>query len=196
MFALGLRFKDRPEDPWTKRFNAFKAGDHGAVKAGAATLAYALKNANWKPRRRVILGAISSKDIELSSKSPVDALCRHLSVALDWEWRQDIIKKKPHKSLHTITASCHDRDAEVKDAYTVSALGDEPGMVMIIDEFVTRGATSGEIKRAFSKENPGWCFACIALAKTEGVGYWRDKGIVISNSHIPDSLLKVWEQNE
>lgn len=196
MYALGLRFKDLPDDPWTKRFNAFKVGDPSAVKAGAATLAFAMKHAPWKPRRRVILGAISSKDTKLSPKAPVFALCQYISNALDWEWRQEIVEKKRHKSLHTITTSGFDRDAAVKDVYAVTKLAGEPGTVMIFDDLVTRGATAGDIKRAFEQVNPGWNFASIALAKNERAGYWADKGVVISNSHMSGTLLNIWKQNE
>ncbi len=191
LLAVGFRLTDKADDLWSQRFNSFKSGDKNAVNAGARTLVAALQTLRFASKRRLLLGAISSKDTHLGSATPVNALCRSMAEAFDWEWPQEILSKHPHKSLHTIKSGGSARDAEVSNTYTCAKIGGGTGIAMIVDDFATRGATAGDIQRAFLAANPGWEFRSVTLAKTERIAFWEDKG-GISNSHVPEFLAKVW----
>jgi hypothetical protein len=195
LYTLGFKLKDNTAEPWTSRFVDFKAGHQPAVRAGAATLATALQSLNFAGWGRVVtLGAISSGDTTLSPNSPVHSLCETVSRAQRWEWVQDVLTKRMHRSLHNLRGGFGERDAEVMHAYSATKIAGNPGIVVIIDDFLTRGATAADIRRAINSSNPGWHFACLSLGKTETMGFWRERwNFSISNSHIPLSLSTVWD---
>ncbi len=191
-YTLGFKLTDMPGDEWSARFKQFKDRSPVAVRAGAATICEALDSINFPAERRyVLLGAISSGDKELVAGCPVHALCDAISRSKKWEWPQHVLSKRVHKSIHSIKTGAWDRDAEVANAYTADQIGGKVGVVVIVDDFVTRGSTAAEIKRAVLAANPGWDFRCLALGKTEKSEYWKGE---ISNSHIPNRLATVWDK--
>jgi hypothetical protein len=187
LFAVGFRFKDASDDPWTERFNLFKDRDAKAVRAGVAVLQRGLDSITFHGRR-VLVGAISSSDTELAATCPVRALCVGIAKSKGWEWPQKILTKRAHKSLHRLKTVA-EREAAIDGAYTAEVIGGPAGTVMIVDDFVTRGSTAADVARAILIHNPGWKFKLISLAKTETVKYWGDN---ISNVHIPLSLDQTW----
>jgi hypothetical protein len=189
--ALGFRLTDDDAEAWTRRFNAFKSGHAASVAAGARTLAMAWKRTIFVNNPRLVLvGAISSRDSTLATDAPVRRLGEAIAAAKNWEWRPDLLKKAPHRSLHGIRTGGRDRDAEVQNKYAAGAVGGSPGVFLIVDDFCTRGATFGEIKRALLASNPGWSAWGTALAKTERSSFWSGD---ISNAHIPEHLSRTWD---
>lgn len=188
LYAVGFRFKDVADDPWTARFNRFKERDPSAVRSGVAVLQRALNSINFHGRR-VLLGAISSSDTRLAADCPVHALCAGIAVSKKWEWPQEILAKREHTSLHSLKTAA-ERERQITGAYVAGVLGGPLGTVMIVDDFVTRGSTAAEIARAVLATNPGWKFTLVALGKNETVSYWNNR---ISNAHVPLILERTWE---
>ena len=73
--------------------------------------------------------------------------------------------------------------------YLASPIGGEPGLVIVVDDFCTRGATLADIARAIRESNPGWKVQAASLAKAERAAYWKGE---LTNAHIPDFLDAVW----
>ena len=73
--------------------------------------------------------------------------------------------------------------------YLAAPIGGEPGLVIAVDDFCTRGATLADIARAVRASNPGWKVQGASLAKAERAAYWKGE---LTNAHIPDSLDAIW----
>jgi hypothetical protein len=196
LLTLGFRITDDAAEKWTQRFNQFKSGVDASVAAGVRTIRAALQGtANCKAvtlrndPRVIVVGAISSRDGALREGSPVWRLGQGIADAMFSEWRPDLLRKPPHRSLHSIYNAA-ERDAEVAGRYTSAVAGGEPGVFVIADDFCTRGTTSADISRALVAANPGWTCLGITLAKTERIGFW---GTGLNNDHIPHDLDQIWE---
>ncbi len=101
-----------------------------------------------------------------------------------WEWGEAVISKDLHPSLTGI-ASAAERNATVDGVYLAAHIGGEPGVVIVVDDFCTRGATIADIARAIRESNPGWQIQPTTLAKAERAAYWQGK---LTNAHISDFL--------
>jgi hypothetical protein len=196
LLAVGFRITDDATEPWTRRFNLFKARDEASVVAGIRTMSAALLGTGAHRAvtlvgnpRVVVVGAISSGDGTLQNASPVWRLGEAVAQAKAWEWRPDLLRKTPHRTLHTMY-NAGERDAEVAGRYRGATVGGASGVFMIVDDFCTRGTTAAEISRALREANPGWRVMGMALAKTERRGYW---GAALSNGHVPDDLDRIWQ---
>ena len=62
-------------------------------------------------------------------------------------------------------------------------------MVIVVDDFCTRGATLSDIARAVRESNPGWKVQGASLAKAQRAAYWKGK---LTNLHISDELDAIW----
>lgn len=191
LLTLGFRFTDDSTEAWTRRFNAFKNGESSAVAAGARCLATAFHTIRFREGRVVVVGAVSSSDWTLAPLAPVRRLGETLSIAKGWEWRPELIYKRPHDSLHSLRSAA-ERDAAVRDAYRASTVDGERGLFLIVDDFCTRGSTTAAISRALLSANPGWRTYSATLAKTERITFWQGRG-GISNHHVPQRLATAWD---
>jgi hypoxanthine-guanine phosphoribosyltransferase len=77
----------------------------------------------------------------------------------------------------------------VDGVYLAAPIGGEPGLVLVVDDFCTRGATLADIARAIRESNPGWKVQPASLAKAERAAYWKGE---LTNAHIPDVLDAIW----
>ena len=73
--------------------------------------------------------------------------------------------------------------------YLSAPIGGDPGLVIVVDDFCTRGATLADIARAVRQSNPGWKVQGASLAKAERAAYWKGE---LTNAHIHDSLDAAW----
>ena len=64
-----------------------------------------------------------------------------------------------------------------------------PALVIVVDDFCTRGATLADIARAIRESNPGWKIQAASFAKAERAAYWKGE---LTNAHIPDFLDATW----
>jgi hypothetical protein len=191
VLVLGYRITDDDKEPWSARFNAFKNKLAPSVRAGARTLARAIKTIKVGDGGRiVVVGAISSGDTNLAMDAPVRLLGAELAAVKEWEWRPDLLTKRPHRSLHRSGARAQGRREIVSGVYTAVAVGGKAGTFLVVDDFVTRGDTTADIARALREANPGWGVLAVALAKNEGTNYIPAG---FENTRIPASLQQVWD---
>ena len=189
LLTVGFRITDRPKEKWTRRFNRFKYGDPSAVKAATRTLcaAFGLFRLDGNPRV-VVVSSVSSGQNIVQHDTPASKLASALAGSRGWEWLPHHVTKDRHPSLTGI-ASAADRDATVDGKYLAAPIGGEPGLVIVVDDFCTRGATFADIARAIRESNPGWEIQPVSLARTERAAYWNGE---LTNAHIPDFLDATW----
>ena len=189
LLTVGFRITDRPGEKWTARFNQFKYGEPTAVKAATRTFCAAFED--FLPAgnpRVVVVSSVSSGQNIVQYDTPASTLASALARSRAWEWLPHHVTKDRHPSLTGI-ASAGKRDAAVDGVYLASAIGGEPGLVIIVDDFCTRGATLADIARAIREANPGWEVQPASLAKAERAAYWKGE---LTNAHIPDVLDATW----
>ena len=189
LLTVGFRITDRPKEKWTRRFNRFKYGVPSATKAAIRTFcaAFDLFRLDGNPRV-VVVSSVSSGQNIVQSDTPASILASALAESRGWEWLPHHVTKDRHPSLTRI-ASAADRDATVDGKYLAAPIGGEPGLVIVVDDFCTRGATFADIARAIRESNPGWEIQPVSLAKTEHAAYWKGE---LTNAHIPDELDAIW----
>jgi len=192
LLAIGFRFTDDPVDPWTARFNAFKYGEGGAISGACRVLPACLAARRGGDTRVVMVAAISSHETQAPPDAPISILGSAITDATDWEWRPDLLSKEPHRPLHGLR-SAEERDAEVANRYTAREVSGQAGAFLILDDICTRGSTLAEITRALREFNPTWRTYGLVLAKSENRSWWSGQGEDISNSHIPDHLVELWD---
>ena len=120
--------------------------------------------------------------------TPASILASALAEFRGWEWLPHHVTKDRHPRITGI-ASAAERDAAVDGVYLAAPIGGEPGLVIVVDDFCTRGATFADIARAIRESNPGWEIQPVSLAKAERAAYWKGE---LTNAHIPDVLDATW----
>ena len=189
LLTVGFRITDRPGEKWTRRFNQFKYGEPTAARAATRTFCAAFED--FLPAgnpRVVVVSSVSSGQNIVQSDTPASTLAYALAQSRGWEWLPHHVTKDRHPSLTGI-ASAAERDAAVDGVYLAAPIGGEPGLVIVVDDFCTRGATLADIARAIRKSNPGWQIQPASLAKAERAAYWKGE---LTNAHIPDVLDATW----
>jgi len=190
LLTVGFRITDRPKEKWTRRFNRFKYGEPAAVKAAARTLCAAFELLRLDGNPRVVVSSVSSGQNIVQHDTPASILASALAESRGWEWLPHLVTKDRHPSLTGISSAA-ERDAAVDGVYLAAPFGGEPGLVIVVDDFCTRGATFADIARAIRESNPGWEIQPVSLAKTERAAYWKGE---LTNAHIPDVLDATWRR--
>lgn len=197
VYTVGWRILDEPGDKWTSRFIAFKADQTPAFMGGAYVLLEATKEVlnrrGLDPAGTGLAVALSSRVSKLN-KSHV--LCRTgtwLASRLGLTFCGEHFTKIQHRSLHSLTSKA-ERDNEVAGKYTCAPIQGVSDLI-ILDDFVTGGATLGEMKRAIDAS--GTCISTVGLAlgKHERASYAAQYGVAVSNDHIPAQWDQVWINN-
>jgi len=189
LLTVGFRITDRPGEKWTRRFNRFKKGEPTAAKAAIRTFCAAFED--FLPAgnpRVVVVSSVSSGQNIVQHDTPASRLASALARSRAWEWRPGVITKDRHPGISGL-ASAAERDATVDGVYLAAPIGGEPGLVIVVDDFCTRGATLADIARAIRESNPGWEIQPATLARTERAAYWKGE---LTNAHIPDFLDATW----
>ncbi len=189
LLTVGFRITDRPGEKWTRRFNRFKFGEPEATRAAVRTFCAAFED--FRPAgnpRVVVVSSVSSGQNIVQNDTPASRLASTLAQSRAWEWLPHHITKDRHPSISRL-ASAAERDATVDGVYLAAAIGGDPGLVLVVDDFCTRGATLSDIARAIRESNPGWKVQGASLAKVERAAYWNGK---LTNAHIPDFLDATW----
>ena len=189
LLTVGFRITDRPGEKWTRRFNRFKYGEPAAARAATRTFCAAFED--FLPvgnPRVVVVSSVSSGQNIVQHDTPASILASALAGSRAWEWLPHRVTKDRHPRITGI-ASAAERDATVDGVYLATPIGGEPGLVLVVDDFCTRGATLADIARAVRESNPGWKVQGASLAKAERAAYWKGE---LANAHIPDVLDAVW----
>ncbi|MDE2938910.1 MAG: hypothetical protein OXR67_08315 [Chloroflexota bacterium] len=189
LLTVGFRITDRPNEKWTRRFNRFKYGEPAAVRAATRTLcaAFDLFRLDANPRV-VVVSSVSSGQNIVRNDTPASILASALAESRGWEWLPHHVTKDRHPSITGIPSAA-ERDATVDGVYLAAPIGGGPGLVVVVDDFCTRGATFADIARAIRESNPGWEIQPVSLAKTERAAYWNGE---LTNAHIPHELDAIW----
>ena len=189
LITVGFRITDRPGEKWTRRFNRFKYGEPAAARAATRTFCAAFED--FLPPgnpRVVVVSSVSSGQNIVQHDTPASILASALAESRGWEWLPHHVTKDRHPRI-TGLASSAERDATVDGVYLAAPIGGEPGLVIVDDDFCTRGATLADIARAIRESNPGWQIQPASLAKAERAAYWKGE---LTNAHIPDALDAAW----
>ena len=189
LITVGFRITDRPREKWTRRFNQFKYGEPAAIRAATRTFCAAVED--FLPPgnpRIVVVSSISSGQNIVQPDTPASILASALARSRGWEWLPHHVTKDRHPRI-TGLPSAAKRDATVDGKYLAAPIGGEPGLVIVVDDFCTRGATLADIARAVRESNPGWKVQGASLAKAERAAYWKGE---LTNAHIHDSLDAAW----
>ena len=189
LITVGFRITDRPGEKWTRRFNRFKYGEPAAIRAATRTFCAAFED--FLPPgnpRVVVVSSVSSGQNIVQHDTPASILASALARSRGWEWLPHHVTKDRHPRITGIPSAA-ERDATVDGVYLSAPIGGEPGLVIVVDDFCTRGATLADIARAIRESNPGWKVQGASLAKAERAAYWKGE---LTNAHIPDELDAIW----
>ena len=189
LITIGFRITDRPNEKWTRRFNQFKYGEPSATRAATRTFCAAFED--FLPPgnpRIVVVSSISSGQNIVQHDTPASILASALAESRGWEWLPHHVTKDRHPRI-TGLPSAAKRDATVDGKYLAAPIGGEPGLVIVVDDFCTRGATLADIARAVRESNPGWKVQGASLAKAERAAYWKGE---LTNKHILDFPDATW----
>ena len=176
-------------EKWTRRFNRFKYGEPAAARAATRTFCAAFED--FLPPgnpRIVVVSSVSSGQNIAQHDTPASILASALAESRGWEWLPHHVTKDRHPRITGIPSAAK-RDATVDGKYLAAPIGGEPGLVIVVDDFCTRGATLADIARAVRESNPGWKVQGASLAKAERAAYWKGE---LTNAHIPDFLDATW----
>ena len=189
LLTVGFRITDQRDEKWTARFNRFKSSDAPAIEAAIRTFCTAFHNVRYPGDHRVVVvSAISSRHTSVVPRTPAARLGKALADSRGWEWHVGLLSKRLHPSLSSMS-SAPDRDSTVNGIYSASRIAGDPGVVLIVDDLCTRGATLADIARAIRQSNPEWRVRAASLAKTERAEFWQG---TLTNAHIPEVLDSAW----
>ncbi len=124
----------------------------------------------------------------MQNDTSASILASALARSRGWEWLPHHVTKDRHPRITGIPSAA-ERDATVDGVYLAAPIGGEPGLVLVVDDFCTRGATLADVARAVRESNPGWKIQAATLAKAERAAYWQGE---LTNAHIPDVLDATW----
>jgi hypothetical protein len=192
IYTLGYRFIDGSNEDWTRRFNGFKYGYAQPIRGASKTLPAALATSSFSSTRIVLTSALPSDAAALPKTHPLRTLGFAVAQATGWNWLPDLLTKQKHRKLVKLGYG-KDRDEEVENKYTAQPVRGATTCV-ILDDFITRGATMNEAARAIrSSSGTVKRVFGLALGKNEKLSYARQFGMDLSNDHIPADLLQKWD---
>lgn len=196
-YAVGWRIVDNP-DEWTNRFLRFKSSRPGFFQAGAVLFREAVRELIAQKELATgnvgLATALSSGATDPLPNSPLFITGNWIAGQLGVQWVADVFEKDAHRPLKSLGAGA-DRDAEVTGKYRCAALHGVDHLI-IMDDFITRGATLLDMHRAASTANPGLPISAIALGKNERSAWATSNGKQLDNAHIPQEWDDIWEQTK
>lgn len=194
-FVLGYRFTDDASDRWTGRFNAFKAGDERAVRAGIAVMRAATKAAIPSPKGpAVVIGVPGSAERRIGAGKPVACLAAALASSRNATLDLALIEKEPHAPLHTKYTTAERQQLLDGAKHRATRVHKNVHNYVLVDDLFTRGDTIERIVRAIRIGVPESRFTAVALAKTERREYWRARNRELDNSEA-DAFEQLWVDN-
>ena len=200
-FTVGYRITSGPVDGWTTRFTNFKFGPPRSRIAGNTVMstavqqlmAYMSETHGVAPHEVTFMPVLGSSETKANPSGALTSLALACSKACGCAFRMELLSKNPHPSLHGSSRTAEQRAAIIRDAgYTASVLG--APVVVIFDDFITRGDTLGSWADAIKAANSGVMVYAVALAKNEGYAYLPDPAT--ANAHIPSELAQMWDEQE
>jgi len=195
VFTVGWRIMDSP-DEWSNRFMGFKVGRKGYFQAGTVLLKAAVQELverkGWGGQQIGLATALSSGATAANPHSPLFIAGNWIARQLGLAWVAGAFTKQAHRPLKSLGAGA-DRDAEVHGKYHCAAV-EGIDQLLVLDDFVTRGATLGEMKRALDAQECGLELTGLALAKNERASWAESNCRVLDNTHIPAEWNVLWTE--
>ena len=193
-YTIGYRITDDGADPWTARFNRFKAKDPAAFVGGAHALSAGmpalLKSLGVDSKDAVIVPALGSAETKAAADGQLAKLAGRVAKTTGAQVEVGALSKQVHKPIHGIFNAA-ERDAELENAgYAASKL--KAKNVFVVDDLVTRGSTLSRIATAIKAANPGVKVYGVALAKTDRRSFWGS----LDNNHVVKAWDDRWQQGE
>ncbi|MCZ4107925.1 phosphoribosyltransferase [Brevundimonas diminuta] len=193
-YTVGWRIKDEP-DVWTNRFLGYKDSRLGYGRGGAKLLLAAFEElirvAELDPAKVVLATAFGHAATGPNPKSILHLTGEHIAQQTGVEWFPQLFAKKAHNSLR-FAGDGASRDAEVNGKYWSGTVA-KGTTVVILDDFVTRGATLGDMHRALQEACPNTPMIALALGKNETASYGRFCNLPVNNDHIPAEWGQLWQ---
>lgn len=195
-YTFGYRITDDGADPWTARFNRFKAKEAMAFVGGAHALSGGmpalLNSLGVDPRDAVIVPALGSAETKAAADGQLAKLAGRMGKMAGASVETDALSKQTHSPIHGIF-DAGAREAELdKAAYVATKLKTKAKNVFVVDDMITRGSTLSRIAAAIKASNPGVKVYGVALAKTERRSYWGN----LDNNHVTKAWDDRWQQGE
>jgi predicted amidophosphoribosyltransferase len=196
-FTLAYKFTDDWSETWSGRFARFKEKDQKALYGAAKVLKPAMVDlfatAKLDPKRTVIVPALASAETTADPKRHIPLLAAAVSKTVGCRLDMTSVTKDPHPSLHKVNAAERIQTLE-KANYKAKAV--DADTVLILDDFITQGATLGITARKLKEANPDLAVLGAALGKTERLAYWNGFGVQLTNSHVPKPWDGLWLEGE
>jgi hypothetical protein len=198
VYAVGWRLTDVATDPWTSRFNEFKANHPKAIMGATALIKLALpellKCQGWSPSRTGLTVALSSSDTKVVPSKPLPTAASVCAPAVGITYLPNLLAKSVHRSLHKCSSAA-ERTAEITKAnYRAAKVSGSLKRILVLDDFATRGDTLTAIASAIKAQTPTIRVIGIALGKSERKSYAAGCGYEISNDHVPREWGDAWDR--
>lgn len=197
---MGYRLKNDQSDPWTARFNRFKAGNPLQVSVVCRVYPELIRQ-NLRPDGGpiAVTCVVPSAGRQLKKNSPVYQLGEALAGVVDGLWLPNLITKQPHFSFHLKGASLETR-MDTVDAANIRSevIPERISRLVIVDDFCTTGATiKGTIGAVEALGRQDLRILGVVLAKAENNEYHTQRGRApFTNEHLGPNLASVWQKLE
>jgi len=193
-YTFGYRITDDASDPWTARFNRFKAKDGAAIAGGVVAIKGSMSELlgafGVKAADATFVPALGSGETKAAASGPLAVLAGETAKATGAQFTCDALSKKAHQPIHGIF-DAGAREAELDKAEYVSGKISTK-TVFVFDDLITRGSTLNRIARAIKAANPGTKVSGVALAKTERRAFWG----TLTNDHVAGAWNDAWSRGE
>ena len=197
-FTIAYRFTDDRGEEWTSRFNRFKSKSLPALYGGLVLLHAAVpqlvRGLGLDVSRTAFLPALSSAETTAAEKGLLSVVTCECARVAGATFVRDAIRKNPHLPLHRFYNA--DRRRELLDEANYQSVRIEAASVLVFDDFITRGDTLSHIARAILSANPRVTVYGVGLAKTERRDFWKQRGVELSNDHVPETWTHAWQSGE
>ena len=199
-FVLGYRTTGGGSNAWSERFNRFKFGPPRSQGVGIAVIRATmgsltkqlLAGSNVPMREMTFARALGSGKTTANPGGPIAALTMAGARVFGNPFRLDLLTKQPHDSLHMSGDTADVRAEIIRNAgYRAGVISAR--VVIVFDDFITRGDTLGAIADAIKDTNPNATVNGVALAKNQGVDYLDPD---TANDHLLSALSDLWDQHE
>jgi hypothetical protein len=193
-YAATLAFKitDDWNETWTARFGRFKAKDSQAAYGSASLLKAVFPDLvaqlGIKPENTVLIPALSSSEKVADRKRAIPVLAKGLSQQCGMGYDDTAVSKDPHVPIHGVKGAA--ARLAVLNAANYTATPVKAEVALVVDDFITQGATLGITAQRLKAATPGLCVIGVALGKNERLAWGA------SNAHIPPAWDDLWNKGE
>lgn len=192
-FALGYRFtREVDSDVWSKRFNGVKFGFdrerhlNAAVGLMRVALYTLLSKSRWHRHHVMLVPALNSSQTNGRQGNTMHRIAESVGKSLSIPVDTMVLTKQIHEPLHMSHSTSARREIVKYASYQSKKIVYRH--ILILDDYITTGATLGAIATAIRYRNPNALVCGIALAKNENRKFAGN----LTNAHIPKQWDQIW----